>query len=38
MQQAQEDLGALNEAKSHDVAKIKEKADLLHLDPNEVTE
>ncbi len=38
MHQAQEDLDALNEAKSHDIAKIKEKADLLHLDPNEVTE
>lgn len=38
MRQAQDDLNALNEAKSHDVAKIKEKADLLHLDPNEVTE
>jgi hypothetical protein len=38
MRQAQEDLNALNEAKSHDIAKIKEKADLLHLDPNEVTE
>ena len=38
MHQAQEDLNALNDAKSHDIAKIKEKADLLHLDPNEVTE
>lgn len=38
MRQAQDDLVALNEAKSKDVAKIKEKADLLHLDPNEVTE
>ncbi len=38
MQQAKDDLQALNEAKSHDLSKIKEKADLLHLDPNEVTE
>lgn len=38
MQQAQDDLHALDEAKSHDLNKIKEKADLLHLDPNEVTE
>jgi hypothetical protein len=38
MRQAQEDLQVLNEAKSHDMAKIKEKADLLKLDPNEVTE
>jgi uncharacterized protein (TIGR03545 family) len=38
MRQAQDDLNALNEAKSHDLDKIKEKADLLHLDPNEVTE
>ena len=38
MRQAQDDLKVLDEAKSHDVAKIKEKADLLHLDPNEVTE
>lgn len=38
LRQAQDDLQALNEAKSHDVLKIKEKADLLHLDPNEVTE
>ena len=38
MRQAQEDLQALDEAKSHDIGKIKEKADLLHLDPNEVTE
>ncbi len=38
MRQAQDDLHALDEAKSHDLTKIKEKADLLHLDPNEVTE
>ena len=38
MRQAQEDLHALDDAKSHDITKIKEKADLLHLDPNEVTE
>ena len=38
MRQAQDDLHVLNEAKSHDLNKIKEKADLLHLDPNEVTE
>src|SRR5712691_5473890 len=38
MRQAQDDLQALNEAKSHDLDKIKEKADLLHLDPNEVSE
>ncbi len=38
MRQAQEDLQALDEAKSHDIGKIKEKADLLNLDPNEVTE
>ncbi len=38
MKQAQEDLQALDQAKSNDIGKIKEKADLLHLDPNEVTE
>lgn len=38
IRQAQEDLHALDEAKSHDITKIKEKADLLRLDPNEVTE
>lgn len=38
MRQAQDDLNALNDAKSNDLAKIKEKADLLNLDPNEVTE
>jgi uncharacterized protein (TIGR03545 family) len=38
MKQAQEDLHALEEAKSHDLDKIKKKVDLLHLDPNEVTE
>ena len=38
MRQAQDDLHLLDEAKSKDLAKIKEKADLLHLDPNEVTE
>lgn len=38
MRQAQDDLHVLDEAKSHDLNKIKEKADLLHLDPNEVTE
>lgn len=38
MRQAQDDLKVLDEAKSHDIAKIKEKADLLNLDPNEVTE
>ena len=38
MRQAQDDLHALDDAKSHDLSKIKEKADLLHLDPNEVTE
>ncbi len=38
MRQAQDDLKSLNEAKSKDIAKIKEKADLLNLDPNEVTE
>ncbi|MFM9961308.1 MAG: TIGR03545 family protein [Planctomycetaceae bacterium] len=38
MRQAQDDLQALNEAKSNDIAKIKEKADLLRLDPSEITE
>ena len=38
MRQAKDDLQALNEAKSHDLSKIKEKTDLLHLDPNEVSE
>ncbi len=38
MRQAQDDRNALNDAKSNDLAKIKEKADLLNLDPNEVTE
>lgn len=38
MKQAEEDLQALNEAKGQDFKKIKEKADLLHLNPDEVTE
>jgi uncharacterized protein (TIGR03545 family) len=38
MRQAQDDLQALSEAKSRDLVKIKEKVDLLHLDPDEVTE
>lgn len=38
MQQAKDDLLALNEAKSNDLNKLKEKADLLRLDPNEVSE
>lgn len=38
MRQAQDDLQALNEAKSKDLVKIQEKADLLHLDPDEITE
>ncbi|TXT27109.1 MAG: hypothetical protein FD138_2786 [Planctomycetota bacterium] len=36
--QAKADMKVLDEAKSHDLDKIKEKADLLHLDPNEITE
>ena len=38
MRQAKDDLQALNEAKSNDLNKLKEKADLLRLDPNEVSE
>ncbi len=38
MRQAQDDMHAMNEAKDHDLMKIKEKADILHLDPNEITE
>ena len=38
MQQAKDDLQALNEAKSNDLNKLKEKANLLQLDPNEVSE
>lgn len=38
MRQAQDDLQALNEAKSHDLQKIKEKADIMNLDPNQVAE
>jgi hypothetical protein len=38
LRRAQDDLHLLDEAKSHDLKRIQEKADLLHLDPNEVTE
>ncbi len=38
MRQAKADLDALKDAQGHDLKKIKEKADLLNLDPNEVTE
>ncbi len=38
MRKAQDDLRSLNDAKSNDFAKIKEKVDLLQLDPSEVTE
>lgn len=38
MQQARDDLQALEDAKARDLAKIKQKTDLLHLDPNEITE
>lgn len=38
MRQAKEDLQALDAARTQDLAKIREKADLLQLDPTEITE
>ncbi len=38
LQQAQDDLRAMNEAKSHDLQKMKDKVDTLKLNPQQITE